>query len=278
MPISVTLSVELTVVPPPKVHEALHASVFEALKRVSPAEADAVHAPENRVKPFALEIVELRDSALTFRVHALRDGFGELFLQAWPLGSELTGRDGALLQGRVVGVRFQEWSYDALRESAEGYREKLRLALDFPVPAAFKHDEQVVCWPAPELMWGGLMVRWKAFGPALCDPFSVYEVRLTELRVRDARMELHREHGRVSVPGFVGRAVFEFRGSSMPAALALLRLAERAGVGVMTTYGFGRVQVSPYETARVRAEAKRFTPVVREALPVQQTEHPEGSG
>ncbi|MFC6619294.1 hypothetical protein [Deinococcus radiophilus] len=82
MPDTLTYTVRLDAPGPPRPHEALHASFYEALTRVSPELSENIHqAP---VVPFALELGPQDDREIKFRVHSLQDEVTEACLPRGP--------------------------------------------------------------------------------------------------------------------------------------------------------------------------------------------------
>lgn len=113
--------------------------------------------------------------------------------------------------------------------------------LRFVTPVTFRRGNRFSPWPDPPAVLGGLRARWRAFAPkelpALSLDLSADPVWVTDVAGAN---EVVRVDGRV-VSGFVGRVRWECDADDATASVvnSLLRLARYAGVGALTTRGFG---------------------------------------
>lgn len=141
--------------------------------------------------------------------------------------------------------RIHQTSYDqlwaqALQEGPSVIRFRFR------TPTVFREHRQLMPFPLPSLVFHTLGEKWRRWSPVDLrgvDEWVASSVFLTGYRLRTRRLMGHR----ATYPGFVGDAWFSLRrldALQIPAIRALALYAQWAGVGAMTTVGFGQVEVS----------------------------------
>ena len=145
----------------------------------------------------------------------------------------------------VVRVTCDERSWASLSQAPPVRKAQI----DFPTGTTFSRDSRRhYPLPDPETLFAGLLRRWNAFAPAVLRVHSdrvaafLLDVVLTECEIATRSVVV----GQGSRPVFTGTIRVGLVGSSSEHALllgALLRWAECAGVGALTTHGLGVVEV-----------------------------------
>lgn len=259
MPETLTFTIGNRTTLPPRVHEALHASVHEALKRWDSIDHTSLSqfTHDSNDVPFALELGPTDDQQVKFRVHTLNDELGGPLRHIWTVGEEFTQRPDALVSGLILGMQLHRWTFDDLLAQAEDTRPGTRLHIEFTTPTSLKSNGRAVRWPAPDVLWGSLIQRWLKYGPPLPLKLQDHDLRMLELHIRDTRIKLHLDEGPVSLPAFCGTALYEVSGGAVQTALAPLFLAERCGLGNQTAYGFGRIRVRVIPPLQTKGQRNR---------------------
>ena len=120
----------------------------------------------------------------------------------------------------------------------------------FLSPTGFKRDNRQIFLPLPELVFGGLLRRWRAFVEP--DAWPGAENALSRLEIQNYRIQSHavklradteRKTDRI-LRGFTGETEYSFRGlanAEREAMSALSAFAFFSGVGYKTSQGMGEV-------------------------------------
>lgn len=193
------------------------------------------HAP---VKPFTIGPPLDRTGGVSLRVGLLDDTLVGVL-------------DASFVQDPTVRLGRHHYRYaEADVVAAAGWAQLVapsaatRWTVQFLTPTTFRRGGRTSPWAAPESVARGLVARWRGLHPASAPELDDRQAR--SIWVSDVRGESVTVQGPDStVSGFVGSVTY--RGDlGTPACAAfgrLLGLAEFAGVGSFTTFGFGQVRV-----------------------------------
>ncbi|MCL6562821.1 MAG: CRISPR system precrRNA processing endoribonuclease RAMP protein Cas6 [Firmicutes bacterium] len=116
------------------------------------------------------------------------------------------------------------------------------LVFRFRTPTVFREHRRLLPFPLPSLVFHTLAKKWQRWSPIDLEGVQDWvaaSVDLSSYRLHTRRLMGHRR----LYPGFVGEAHFSLRRLDpvqRPAIYALALYAEWAGVGAMTTVGFGQ--------------------------------------
>lgn len=137
-------------------------------------------------------------------------------------------------------VRYEEIWSRALSEDPPA------VVFRFRTPTVFRERRRLVPFPLPSLVFHTLAKKWQRWSPIDLEGVQDWvadSVDLSSYRLHTRRLMGHRR----VYPGFVGEAHFSLRrldSFQRPAICALALYAEWAGVGAMTTVGFGQVALA----------------------------------
>jgi len=246
------------ILPHPCAH-MLHAVVLDMVRRMSPEAAEELHR-ESQVKPFSLSTLWPRkgakgDSLLIppytecrFRLCTANRQTFETFGR--PLFAAIA--QGASLQIGPYAFRILSGDIEDSAKGAATYQELLgqernEALLRFVSPTTFRRRGIAVPIPEPELVYGSLWQRWKAFSQ-IDIPEEIYDQMCSSLAV--SALDVHTrawKYPRYVLVGFVGLVKFELvrpvNSDVRRLFSALSRLAGFTGVGYRTTMGMGQCRL-----------------------------------
>ena len=218
-----TLSTARSQTLPSHLGRASHALLLRLIAAADPALAEALHAPD-QPRPFTCstlwgarrrggtlhlapgDVYRLRFTGLTGAVSA--------HLQAWaetpPRTVEL---DNAPLQvlSATLDPKVEPWAGQSTYEALSAPyllaqdRPASRTAIEFAAPTAFRSSGRTLPVPLPELVYGGLVMRWNQFAPVSiseevrqyaeeCLAINRYRLRTVAIRAKSRSVQI----------GFVG--------------------------------------------------------------------------
>jgi CRISPR-associated endoribonuclease Cas6 len=116
--------------------------------------------------------------------------------------------------------------------------------LRFVSPAGFKRNNRQFFLPLPELVFGGLLRKWRLHVEP--DAWLGLETALPQIEIQNYRLESHAVQLRSDriIRGFCGETEYSFRGfseSEQQALSALAAFSFFSGVGYKTSQGMGEV-------------------------------------
>jgi len=259
-------------------HQA-HAAFLQTVREVDPALAEALHAPELRVRPFTVSPLRglpraregrvgldpgrdywLRFTALQPRIY---ERFMARFLRGGAHPLLRLGRAELLIKEIRTTPGSHPWAgYTSWAQLIGEAGSSSEIALAFATPTAFGFGQKAwgkmsVVLPEPTLVFGSLARSWNALTPP---PLHVDRSALracVEENVVVSRIDGLRTHvlqfRRAPQIGFVGRVTYRLMAPDVPMQACLNALAELAlytGVGSKTTMGMGQAR-------RIRALPRR---------------------
>lgn len=254
---------------------SLHGALHQVLMGWDPALAGRVH--ESRVMPLTLSPLVVAASGRPLRT-GLRAG-GRVWARIGVLEAEtLTALFGALAMlwrtGRPLPLGGTPFAVEAV--TAVGPPGMLRpatsytdlaaaepvtdLVLRFTTPTTFRQEGDHFLHPAPRLVFGSYLRRWRAFSPV---PLAEVSLSAFEERIVVVERELTTSAVDLGVarhPGFTGWAQYHVTGddSFRRGVATLAAYASYCGTGARTPYGMGQTEVQ-----RLGAGGSRFGPEVR---------------
>lgn len=244
-----------------------HAAFLDAIRRVSPDLAAALHDPKVSIRPFTVSPLwgtPAREGKI--RVAPERTYWLRVTLLARPLYERLMevlltddrpqlrlGEATFAVREALTTPESHPWAgYASWEELARQARPDREITLDFVSPTAFSFGEKpwgrpIVVLPLPELVFGSLARTWNAYAPP---PVRVEAKALEHYaaeyvviqQIAGLRTRMLNFSGRPQV-GFVGRVTFGLKGENDIARLQLAMLTDFAlygGVGYKRTMGMGQ--------------------------------------
>lgn len=234
-----------------------HAAFLDILRQMDPKLSALLHAG-NGLRPFTLSpLIGLtrgdgrvaRGDRCRLRLTALDGRVFSAFLGRLVAGGvtpriRLGSAEFAVREAITRGV--DRWAgCDTWRGLLESGLSR-EIGLRFASPTAFSFGKRTVAMPVPELVFGGYLSKWNAFGPGGMGRELIDRVReqLVVSRYRLATQIL--EFDRYRQVGFVGVCWFEAIGAWTEEELrrlnALAAFSFYAGTGYKTTMGMGQTR------------------------------------
>lgn len=215
--------------------------------------AEIFHNGYRNVKPFSLFCRELfrphKVKGLTLEVNLLEDSLIPKFLSGFILNRKRTF---LTLNSKRVGVELEElktpakWlkPYSSLAEVKE-YPAKVEVA--FLSPTTFRRNDTDMPFPLAELLFKGLVKRWRTFSPVpigvdLREYYPLVEIERYKLGTQKVEFS---NGGKLTT--FVGSIVYNLKRVENKEALRwfgiLLNFSQWSGVGRKSTMGLGKVRI-----------------------------------
>ncbi|MEM1521725.1 MAG: CRISPR system precrRNA processing endoribonuclease RAMP protein Cas6 [Thermofilaceae archaeon] len=187
---------------------------------------------------FGWRVVEAGQQ-LKFRYHFLDEVLAKVFIDS--LVSEPV-IDEPATRLELASVSFEQ--VEAPKPSPPLSRVVAK-SLEFAAPTCYQFYGYNVLYPSPVRTLVSALKKYASVSGVDTRPVVERVHKAVELAgtPRVERVYVDIGEGRI-VPAFMGRATIALRGDEdLPVLLAALKLAERLGVGVSTSIGFGRIRV-----------------------------------
>ena len=245
MPFSLTVSLK-TDTPehlPDNCGQALHANVFDWLRRGDPNLAEELHR-SNKTKPFTISPLGSAGEQRRFRLTLLRDDLCPPLEKGI---SQVSSVDIVRQKLSIVKVEPQYRSYEEIREEAEKAK---RIRLRFLSPTSFHSGDIHYPLPDPWKVFQSYLSRWNLFAPAELR-FNINTMDVVDAHIALSYYKLHTEvvdFGRSKEIGFVGLAQYTVTRANLLGPEILKRLNALAdyayfcGTGRKTTQGMGQTK------------------------------------
>jgi len=259
-----TLATESPQTLPPHLGRASHALLLRLIRAADPALAETLHAPD-RPRPFTCStlwgarrqggMLQLAPGASYYvRFTGLTEPVSAHLKALAERPPETVELDQGSL--RVVGATLDPsvhpWAGSGTYEGLSApyllarTPPAARAELEFAAPTAFRSGGRTLPVPLPELVYGGLAIRWNAFAPVSiaeevrryaeeCLAISRYRLRTVALRAKGASVQI----------GFVGRCRYTALKRDrywLGLVQILTDFAFYAGVGYQTAAGLGQAR------------------------------------
>jgi CRISPR-associated endoribonuclease Cas6 len=244
----------------PWLGRAAQAWLLEAVRRVDPALAEALHGGQSR-RSYTISVPRGDPADRWLRITSLSADLTAVLTEAiLPRLDRPIRLADAEIQVTAVETGGHPWAgrsdFETLaRASFDLGPPDLHPGFEFATPTAFHHDGLVIPLPLPALVYGGLIHAWNSFSPlplpASLDGFAGRYVGVARHRIATRMVQFGQSERHV---GFTGTASFaivpqertgltvdEYR-QRVQALDLLARFAFYAGIGLRTAVGMGQAR------------------------------------